>query len=324
LLVLFKSVDRKIIKLADFGESKPVSVGLSTYCGTPDYMAPELVRGDSYGLEVDLWAVGVITFVMLGGYIPFSGETEMEIFSAILGLRYHFQSPYWDHVGPDGRDFIDGLLKENPMERLTTRQALSHGFITKFTPEFLRVIPAPPREEKVEEKINNSNNNQNNNSSLGNSKQKDALKDIHKTKGKSISSPSILIPTINRIKPSIPHYTTTTTTTTTTSSTQISQSNSSSSLSGAANDKLDLSKNPKNTVLDRITALSKTTDRYEGEFEYMKAVVASTGTGTSKGDVNILEATWERLNTIQAKISGSSGSPSGPGTPGKNTARKGK
>jgi len=152
LLVLFKSVDRKIIKLADFGESKPVSVGLSTYCGTPDYMAPEIIKGVAYGPEVDMWALGVTAFVMIGGYAPFEGENDSEVFAAILTLNYKYISPEWDHVGTLGKDFIDSLLKIDPKKRLTSRAALAHPFVTKFVNPKECAAPMMPQEGNAQSK----------------------------------------------------------------------------------------------------------------------------------------------------------------------------
>jgi len=140
----------KIIKIADFGESKTFYDGqLQTYCGTPDYMCPEIIKSEVYGKEVDLWALGVTTFVLLGGYAPFEGENDTEVFAAILTLDYKYISPEWDHVGMIGKDFIDCLLKIDPSQRLTARQALEHPFITKFTPPELRKIPTLDLGEKL-------------------------------------------------------------------------------------------------------------------------------------------------------------------------------
>eukprot|EP01127_Copromyxa_protea_P011399 TRINITY_DN2864_c1_g1_i3.p1 TRINITY_DN2864_c1_g1~~TRINITY_DN2864_c1_g1_i3.p1 ORF type:complete len:390 (-),score=77.34 TRINITY_DN2864_c1_g1_i3:112-1281(-) len=137
--LLFKGEDHNLIKIADFGESKSyISNTLSTYCGTPDYMAPEIIKSVSYGAEVDMWAIGVITYVMLGGFPPFDGENDIEVFASILGTKYSYPSPEWDHVGDDGMNFIDSLLKLEPQDRLTAVEALSHPFIVKYSPESLR------------------------------------------------------------------------------------------------------------------------------------------------------------------------------------------
>jgi len=136
--LLFSSVEEKIIKIADFGESKSYREGtLCTYCGTPDYMAPEIIRGDNYGPEVDVWAIGVITYVMLAGFPPFDGENDVEVFASILSIKYDFPSPEWDRISSDAKEFIQAILVDKPEKRLTASQALAHPWLVKqVAPEF--------------------------------------------------------------------------------------------------------------------------------------------------------------------------------------------
>lgn len=100
-----------------------------------------ILKGQSYGKEVDMWALGVTTFILLGGYAPFEGDNDTEVFTAILTLDYKYISPEWDHVGSLGKDFIDSLLKLDHTKRMTARQALCHPFIVQYTPAELRKIP---------------------------------------------------------------------------------------------------------------------------------------------------------------------------------------
>lgn len=140
--LLFSDKSMTTLKIADFGESKTfVDNQLQTYCGTSDYMAPEIVKGLNYGREVDMWALGVTTFILLGGYAPFDGDNDTEVFTAILTLDYKYISPEWDHVGPVGKDFIDSLLKLDASKRMTARQALLHPFIVNNVAAELRKIP---------------------------------------------------------------------------------------------------------------------------------------------------------------------------------------
>lgn len=140
--LLFKDNDMKVLKIADFGESKRyLENTLTTYCGTSDYMAPEIIKAQPYGNEVDMWALGVTTFVLLGGYAPFEGDNDTEVFAAILTLDYKYISPEWDHVGNLGKEFVDALLCIDPAQRMTARQCLSHPFITTYCPPELRKIP---------------------------------------------------------------------------------------------------------------------------------------------------------------------------------------
>lgn len=147
--LLFADKSKKTIKIADFGEAKTFYDNqLSTYCGTPDYMCPEIIKSEVYGKEVDMWALGVTTFVLLGGYAPFEGENDNEVFAAILSLNYKYITPEWNHIGQVGRDFIDALLKVDPAKRLTARQAIQHPFIVNFTPAEMRVLPVIDLGEK--------------------------------------------------------------------------------------------------------------------------------------------------------------------------------
>jgi len=125
--VLYKDKETNKIKIADFGESKKIRNRLKTYCGTMDYMAPEIIRGSgSYGKEVDMWAIGVMTYVLLCGYPAFSGSSEVEIFQNISQANYEYPSPDWDYVGSEAKNFIDSLLKVNPDARLTAVESLEH------------------------------------------------------------------------------------------------------------------------------------------------------------------------------------------------------
>jgi calcium/calmodulin-dependent protein kinase I len=138
--ILFKDTNYEILKIADFGESKRFGESnLTTYCGTPDYMAPEIIKGQPYGPAVDMWAMGVIAYVVLVGFPPFDGENDVEVFASIMGVRYDFPSPEWDDIDEDAKNFISSILKENPAERLTASQALHHKWITKNVPEKYRM-----------------------------------------------------------------------------------------------------------------------------------------------------------------------------------------
>jgi serine/threonine protein kinase len=152
--LLFKNSDKKIIKIADFGESKSFTEGsLTTYCGTPDYMAPEIIRGDPYGSAVDLWSIGVITYVMVAGFPPFDGENDVEVFASILSIRYSFPSPEWDTISSSAKHFISSLLKDSPKDRLTASEALEHPWIVNNTPPELRINDKPEKPEAVEKDL---------------------------------------------------------------------------------------------------------------------------------------------------------------------------
>jgi len=121
------------IKIADFGLSKSFGSGpegrLETSCGTPDYVAPEVLRGEVYDHSVDLWSVGVITYILLCGFPPFWGESQGELFDKILSVHFDFPDPEWTNVSADAKDFISHLLVKDPAERFTAKQCLEHKWI---------------------------------------------------------------------------------------------------------------------------------------------------------------------------------------------------
>ncbi|KAH6935331.1 hypothetical protein HPB50_005213 [Hyalomma asiaticum] len=94
---------RGVLKLADFGLATELPQDgslLSTVCGTPTYVAPEILAETGYALEVDVWAMGVITYILLCGFPPFVSQTnnQDELFDQILGGRFEFMTPYWDGI----------------------------------------------------------------------------------------------------------------------------------------------------------------------------------------------------------------------------------
>jgi len=103
------------LKVADFGFSSRISPGqkLRTKCGTPEYLAPEIIKDGTYGFEVDWWAVGILVFEMLVGHTPFYGDTSHEIFQNVMSGQVTFPSEV-DHVT---RDIVMRFLRVNPAER---------------------------------------------------------------------------------------------------------------------------------------------------------------------------------------------------------------
>jgi len=136
LLLKDNSVQAEV-KLADFGLSKIVgqAVMMKTACGTPGYVAPEVLKAQGYGPEVDLWSIGVITYILLCGFPPFYHEEMPELFEQIMSADYDFPPEYWDEVSDDAKDFIRRLLVIEPTQRLTTKQALKHKWVTGNAPQ---------------------------------------------------------------------------------------------------------------------------------------------------------------------------------------------
>ena len=89
-----------LINLADFGFAKHVAdlKGDRTLCGTPDYIAPELLQRLPYGPSVDVWSAGIVVYILLGGYPPFYEDDDKKLFKAIVRGKFKFDSPFWDPI----------------------------------------------------------------------------------------------------------------------------------------------------------------------------------------------------------------------------------
>jgi len=107
---------------------------MHTACGTPFYVAPDILMAADdddagYGPPVDMWAVGVLLYILLSGRLPFSGDEDDELFKNILEAKIVWKTPQFDTVSQDAKDLITHLIKVNPEERYTATQALKHPFI---------------------------------------------------------------------------------------------------------------------------------------------------------------------------------------------------
>uniref|UniRef100_A0A8C5CYV3 Protein kinase domain-containing protein n=1 Tax=Gadus morhua TaxID=8049 RepID=A0A8C5CYV3_GADMO len=120
------------LKIADFGLSKIIDdqVPMKTVCGTPGYCAPEILRGNAYGPEVDMWSVGVILYILLCGFEPFfDPRGDQYMYSRILNCDYQFVSPWWDEVSLNAKDLVSRLILQDPRKRLTVLEALCHPWV---------------------------------------------------------------------------------------------------------------------------------------------------------------------------------------------------
>ncbi|XP_039704359.1 calcium/calmodulin-dependent protein kinase type IV isoform X3 [Pteropus medius] len=116
---------------------------MKTVCGTPGYCAPEILRGCAYGPEVDMWSVGVITYILLCGFEPFYDERgDQFMFRRILNCEYYFISPWWDEVSLNAKDLVKKLIVLDPKKRLTTFQALQHPWVTGKAANFVHMDTA--------------------------------------------------------------------------------------------------------------------------------------------------------------------------------------
>jgi len=129
--LLLKAEDDTGVMLSDFGLSKIVTANtmMDTACGTPYYVAPEVLLSQGYDKEVDLWSVGVITYLLLCGFPPFYGENLPEVFEQIMKAEYDFPEPYWNEISAEAKDFIAKLLNVDAKKRFSAEQAMTHPWI---------------------------------------------------------------------------------------------------------------------------------------------------------------------------------------------------
>lgn len=119
------------IKIADFGFAKKVLTpnSLTTQCGTPGYVAPEILEGTAYDTKSDMWSLGVIVYILLGGYPPFIEQNQRELFRKIRKGQYEFHDEYWGSVSAEAKDLISSLLTVEPSKRLSASEALQHKWM---------------------------------------------------------------------------------------------------------------------------------------------------------------------------------------------------
>ncbi|KAK2142313.1 hypothetical protein LSH36_971g00059 [Paralvinella palmiformis] len=133
-LLYYSPAEESKIMISDFGLSKTDDSGsMATACGTPGYVAPEVLAQQPYGKEVDVWSIGVIAYILLCGYPPFYDENDSELFRQILKAQYEFDSPYWDEISDSAKDFISRLMCKDTKKRYTCQQALKHPWISGNT-----------------------------------------------------------------------------------------------------------------------------------------------------------------------------------------------
>jgi len=129
-LLLKTKEDDTFLKLADFGFAARVYApnSLSDQCGTPYFVAPEIILRKPFGEKSDMWSVGVIIYCLLAGRVPFNGRRNVDLFRAVVNCEYEFDEG-WDDISENAKDLIKSLLVTDPSERMSAREALQSQWI---------------------------------------------------------------------------------------------------------------------------------------------------------------------------------------------------
>lgn len=119
------------IKITDFGLAKAkTKESMDTACGTPGYVAPEVLKNEPYGPQVDLWSMGVILYILLCGFPPFYHESTTVLYKQIKKGAYQFPDPYWSDISDNAKNLVARLLTVDPAKRATPDEVLSHVWLT--------------------------------------------------------------------------------------------------------------------------------------------------------------------------------------------------
>lgn len=124
--------DDFVIKITDFGLAKfrlNANATMHTACGTPGYVAPEVLQNEAYGPEVDVWSLGVILYILLCGFPPFYHARQPELYKIIKAGRYSFPEEYWGSISNEAKDLVSKCLTVNPKQRITPAGILAHPWI---------------------------------------------------------------------------------------------------------------------------------------------------------------------------------------------------
>jgi len=132
-LLLSRPNDISSVVIADFGLARSAANArqvFSTQCGTPSYVAPEILLGKSYSPAVDVWSMGIILYTLLIGSFPFADDDQQALFRLICSGKYDVAQPEWGMISNEVKDLLKGLLDTNPDTRLTAADALNHTWFT--------------------------------------------------------------------------------------------------------------------------------------------------------------------------------------------------
>lgn len=140
-LLLMSDDNDSFIKLADFGFAARVHEpkSLTKQCGTPFFVAPEILTRKPYDQQSDMWSVGCIVYLLLSGNLPFMGRSQKELFRKIVAGKYEFTDESWNTISDDAKDLVKKLLVLNPDERITAKNAVRHPWL-KLSKDRLNMV----------------------------------------------------------------------------------------------------------------------------------------------------------------------------------------
>ncbi|XP_069584260.1 death-associated protein kinase 2-like isoform X1 [Ranitomeya imitator] len=135
IMLLEKEVPHPKIKIIDFGLAQKIEEGavFKSLCGTPQYIAPEVINYEPLGPPTDMWSIGVITYILLSGLSPFQGETDSETLTNVVSGNYEFDDRYFRDTSDMAKEFIQQLLIKEPRDRMTAGECLVHPWIKPLT-----------------------------------------------------------------------------------------------------------------------------------------------------------------------------------------------
>lgn len=114
---------------------------MSTVCGTPAYLAPEVLLNQKYDCSCDIWSLGIVLYVMLCGYPPFDSDKNEENIENIKNGKYDFASPDWDEISENAKDLVRKMLNPDPKKRITAEEILRHPWMVENATEVKLDVP---------------------------------------------------------------------------------------------------------------------------------------------------------------------------------------
>lgn len=128
--------DHTSVKITDFGFAARCTEDdhcLLEGCGSPSYVAPEVLTRVPYGRPADMWSIGIVGYILLCGYAPFNASSDKKMYELIKQGKYRFHSDVWEMISDEAKDLISHLLVVDPTSRFTARQALDHPWVGQFS-----------------------------------------------------------------------------------------------------------------------------------------------------------------------------------------------